>query len=635
MVIHMSTQDTAQSALRKPLRLWPGIALAVLLLLVKFAVPMALPDEGIIGMLGAVLCGAVIGVWWLLFSRAPWVERIGTIALMIAAVFLTVRIVHPSIANAGMGMMLPMFSIPVLGVALVAALAATRGLSSGSRRAAIAAAILVGCGAFTAIRTGGITGDGASDLHWRWTRTPEELLLARAGNESFELDSAGKTRPAPATTVTPVGTPLQFDPAKPIEPAPRSGLIRAGSTKDPAAVPAAMPMTPARTRTRAEWPGFRGPNRDDIIPGVRINTDWSASPPVEIWRRPVGPGWSSFAVHGDVLYTQEQRGDDEIVAAYSVKTGAPVWRHSDRVRFWESNGGAGPRATPTPSDGRVYTLGATGVLNALNASNGTVVWSRNLASDTNKKVPGWGFASSPLVADDVVIVAATGTLVAYDAATGKPRWFGPSHKGGYSSPHRATIDGVEQILLMTADGVLSVAPADGKLLWEHAWPGVPIIQPAVAPDGDVLISTGDSMGATGIRRVAVAHRSGQWTAEERWTSSGLKPYFNDFVIHKGHVFGFDNSILACIDLADGTRKWKGGRYGHGQLMLLPDQDVLLVLSEEGELVLVAATPEKFTELARFPALEGKTWNHPVLVGDVLLVRNDHEMAAFRVTLAGR
>jgi len=161
------------------------------------------------------------------------------------------------------------------------------------------------------------------------------------------------------------------------------------------------------------------------------------------------------------------------------------------------------------------------------------------------------------------------------------------------------------------------------------------VQPALTPDGGVLINAMSMMGGMGTRRLAVAHGDGGWTVEERWTSNGLKPYFNDFVIHKGHAFGFDGNILACIDLQDGKRKWKGGRFGNGQLVLLPDQDLLLVTSEDGELALVSATPDKFTELARLEVLKSKTWNHPALIGDTLLVRNGEEMAAFRLSLADR
>src|SRR6185295_9681559 len=380
---------------------------------------------------------------------------------------------------------------------------------------------------------------------------------------------------------------------------------------------------------------FRGPNRDGVVHAASIKTDWNATPPVQLWRHPIGPGWSSFAVGGEFVYTQEQLGEDEVVACFTLSTGDKVWSHSDKVRFWESNAGAGPRATPTLGGNRVYAFGATGVLNALDAATGAVVWSRDVAREADEQVPMWGFSSSPLIVDDTVVIAASGRLAAYDIATGTRRWLGPEQRGSYSSPQLATIGGVKQILLLTADGAIGVAPADGSLLWEHKWPGgMTIVQPSIVADNEVLISTSGGAGGMGVRRLAIAHSAGGgWDVTERWTSIGLKPYFNDFVVHKGHAYGFDGSILSCIDLADGARKWKGGRYGDGQLVLLADQDLLVVVSEEGELALVSATPDQFKELARFPAIEGKTWNHPVVVGNTLLVRNGEEMAAFRLPLA--
>ena len=579
-----SKQADTTSSRQKPLRLWPGVVAVSLQWLTWLALPIFVPEAALFGVFGGVFGGLAVVVWWAFFSRAPRSERWGAVVLMIVALAATPRILHESVATAGMGMMPFFYIIPVLSLAFVVWAVAGRGLADAPRRVTMVATILLACGVWTVVRSDGMTGDGSLDLAWRWTQTPEERLLARAGD-----------------------------------------------------APPALPKASAATKTGADWPGFRGADRDGSIPGVRIETDWSASPPVELWRRPIGPGISSFAVSGDRLYTQEQRGDDEVVASYDLTTGEPVWRHHDAVRFWDSQAGAGPRGTPTVREGRVYTFGATGILNALDAASGAVVWSRNAASDTNATAPGWGFASSPLVVDDVVIVvAASGALVAYDVTTGHPRWSGPGPIAGesYSSPHLLTIDGVEQVLLMSGAGATSVAPADGTVLWEHAWPGAPIVQPSQTADGDVLLTTAGATGALGLRRLAVAHHHGGWTLDERWTSTRLKPYFNDFVVHDGHAIGFDGSILASIDLETGERAWKGGRYGHGQLVLLPDQDVLLVLSEDGELALVEATPDRFTELARVPALEGKTWNHPVLVDDVLLVRNDREMVAFRLTLAG-
>src|SRR5262249_42295602 len=158
--------------------------------------------------------------------------------------------------------------------------------------------------------------------------------------------------------------------------------------------------------------------------------------------------------------------EDEIVACYHLTTGKPVWRHADRARFWESNAGPGPRATPTLSDGRVYTLGATGIVNALDAGNGAVVWSRNAQTDTGAKRPDWGFAGSPLVAGDLVIVAVSGKLAAYDRATGNGKWYGPAFGASYSSPRLVTIDGTPQVVLVGGKGAVGVALTDGAQLWQ-------------------------------------------------------------------------------------------------------------------------------------------------------------------------
>jgi outer membrane protein assembly factor BamB len=612
---------------RKPLRLWPGVVVAALVVLGRFVLPLVWPDGGAAAVLVAVAGAALILIWWLFFSRAAWVERIGAIAVTVAAVVALKPLMHASIRGGMMGMMYPVFAVPaVVPVALVLWAAATRNRSDRFRRVTMVLTIVLACASWLLLRTDGILG-GTAQLAWRWTPTPEDRLLAQAADEPSAPKAAVEPAPSPAATIA-AAPPVPASDAKP------PATLASAEAVKPEAIKTDAPHAPAVVKA-AEWPGFRGPARDGVVRGAAIATDWSASPPVQMWRRPVGPGWSSFAVSGDLLYTQEQRGPDEIVACYRVSTGAPVWRHRDGVRFWESNGGAGPRGTPTLSGGRVYSLGATGILNALDAATGALVWSRNVSSDTHIKVPGWGFSSSPLVVDGRVVVAASGALAAYDENTGERRWTVASTGASYSSPQLMTLDGVPQIVLLTGNGAKSVSPSTGAVLWESPWEGsVTIVQPAVIGDRDVLISTTAGMGGMGTRRLAVAHAANRWTAEERWTSNGLKPYFNDSVVHKGYAFGFDGNILSCIDLNDGTRKWKGGRYGGGQLVLLADQDLLLVISEEGELALVNATPDQFTEVTRFPALEGKTWNHPVVVHGVLLVRNDQEMAAFRLPAGG-
>jgi|RhiMetdeSRZDD1v2_1073273.scaffolds.fasta_scaffold04845_11 outer membrane protein assembly factor BamB len=581
------TTATDRSKPRKPFRLWPGVVAAGLLVLLRYIVPAIAPDVmlgplplAFVAVMGGMAMSLVILGWWLFFSRAPWLERLAAILLMIAGLFLTYRLVDKSISGGAMGFLLFVLAVPILTVALVVWAVGSRRLSRGAQRLSMAAVLLLTCGAFTLIRTGGFTGDFDNDFHWRWTKTPEQRLLAQGADEPV-------ANSATAATVA--------------------------------------------SNSMADWPGFRGVERDGIVTGVRIETDWSKSHPVEMWRRPIGPGWSSFAVAGNLVYTQEQRGDDEEVTCYDLNTGKPIWRHHDAARFWESNAGAGPRGTPTLNKGRLYTLGATGIVNALDAGNGQVIWTRNAATDTKTKTPGWGFSGSPLVVDDLVIVAAAGNLIAYNVANGEPRWSTLDGGGGYSSPQLVKINGVAQVLLLNSKGAISVAPADGRKLWQFPLSSsARITQPAMTADGDVLVNEGEG---NALRRIAVANNSGAWSVQERWQSDGLNPYFNDFVVLGENAFGFSGSSIVCIDLKNGELKWKGGNFGHGQLLLLRDQSLLVVLTEQGEIALVKAAPDQFAELARIPAIKGKTWNHPVLVHDMLLVRNGEEMAAFRLPLA--
>ncbi len=606
-----------------PLRLWPGFFVVALQWSAWLGGPVVFGGVtgGYVSAIGGLAGGPAVVAWWVFFSRAPRSERWAAVLLTALALVATSRALHESIATGMMGMMFPMYAVPVMSLAFVGWAAASHRLAGRARFATMAATILLASGAWALLRSEGIRGGGSAQFAWRWAETAEERLLARPDvitPLSAEEPAAARTHPEGDET------PRSDEPAA-AEIEPRPGGDETVAAEQPAA-----------ETSQAAWPGFRGPHRDSVIRGTRIETDWAASAPVELWRRAVGPGWSSFAVQGDFLYTQEQRGEDEIVACYRLTTGEPVWRHQDAARFWEANAGAGPRATPTLHGGRVYAFGATGILNALDARDGSVVWSRDTASDADQKIPGWGFASSPLIVDDVVIVAAVGKLVGYDLATGDPRWFGPDGGHTYSSPHGVTLAGVPQVILMGKQGAASVAPADGKLLWEQPLASnTRIVQPAVTADGDLLVSGGES---SGMSRLNATSGPAGWTVEQRWESMRLKPYFNDFVVHRGHAFGFDGRILACIDIENGERKWKGGRYGQGQLVLLADQDLLLVLSEDGDLALVSATPDQFTELAKVSAIDGKTWNHPALAGDVLLVRNSEEMAAFRLTLnhgAGR
>jgi outer membrane protein assembly factor BamB len=320
-----------------------------------------------------------------------------------------------------------------------------------------------------------------------------------------------------------------------------------------------------------------------------------------------------------------------VVTAYDVATGRELWAHGWAGEFKEWMGGDGPRATPSWAGGRVYALGASGELRCLDDRTGTLVWRVNILDDNAAANLPWGMAASPLVVNDLVIVLPGGpagrSVAAYDAGSGARRWSALNDKQAYSSPMLATIDGVPQVLVLTATRLVAITPERGELLWEYPWPtanDINAAQPVVLPPSNrVLVSSGYGHGAAVLE---VTHDGGRFGTRLVWENTRLKNRFSSSVEHQGFIYGLDENILTCLDAATGETRWKAGRYGHGQFLLADGH--LVLLSEDGDLALVRATPEGHREVARFPVLDGKTWNHPALDDGRLLVRNLAEMAAF-------
>jgi outer membrane protein assembly factor BamB len=411
--------------------------------------------------------------------------------------------------------------------------------------------------------------------------------------------------------------------------------------------------------TPHDYPRFLGNGDWAEVHGVELETDWKAHPPLELWRREIGAGWSAFAVVGNYAVTQEQRGEHELVSCYRVDTGEPVWTHADDARFDPTDvagslGDVGPRATPTIVGERIFTQGGTGIVNCLDARTGRVLWSHNTTNEFGVPVAVWGKSGSPLVVDDTVIISVgapsrtevraknfNSSLVAFDIDSGDVRWAAGTRKASYASPVLATLAGEQQILVVNESWVTSHRASDGNVLWEHSW-GHPEDSTASASqplplEGDRLfLSKGYGIGASllEVRRDA----AGAFHVEPLWKPAikpVMKTKFCNVVVRDGFVYGLDDVLLQCIELESGKVRWKKRRtpeFGHGQIMLVGN--VILVLSEIGELALVAASPDEYRELASLPVLDDAnvTWNNPAFAPPYLLVRNNREAACYRLPL---
>jgi outer membrane protein assembly factor BamB len=401
--------------------------------------------------------------------------------------------------------------------------------------------------------------------------------------------------------------------------------------------PKLSPATPIAS-TPDDFPQFLGPNRDGYLPQVQLSHDWQATPPQILWRQIVGSGWSGFAVVADYALTLEQYGDEEFVTCRDLASGEMRWSHVVPGRHDDPQGGAGPRSTPTIHDSKVYALGATGILRCLHLSNGELVWQKDLRKEfgitdaEEMQAVMWGRANSPLIYSDLCIVPAGGkppvSVVAYDKERGDKRWAGGKTQISYASPAILTLCGKEQIVSVNESNLTGHEPETGKVLWSYDWPGhsngnASASQPQLAGDNLVFISKGYDEGAAVFR---VSELGGEYRTETVWKERrSLQTKFTNAVLVDGNAYGLSDGILQCVDLTNGKKRWAGGRYGHGQMLVAGD--VILVQTEDtGQLVMVAVDPKKHRELGRFKTLSTRSqaWNNLCLVGKRLLVRNADE-----------
>jgi outer membrane protein assembly factor BamB len=537
-----------------------------------------------VGFMAGLALSALVTIfflgWWF-FSRGlrRW-EKLAGFALILSEAILVGMFTHHTVG----GFTLWTIGLPLVGTLIVGWILLARKLGIPNPRFGFFGVVTLGWAFFLLIRVDGADASLHMQTHLRWTPTAEERFLARSSSE-------------------------------PVAKAKTSDL-----------------SVPSTSLTDNDWMAFRGPNRDGVITGTSLTTNWTKSPPTLIWKHSVGPAWSSLLVVGQRVFTQEQRGDKEMVVCYDAASGASVWVHEDVARFDETVSGPGPRATPTFSNGRLYTLGGTGLLNCLDAGTGELKWRQDIKEASGAKVPMWAFSSSPLVTEDLVIVYAGGEagkgLLAYHSQSGQLAWSGPAGASSYSSAQITVLVGTPQCLMLHDAGLTAFDVKTGAKLWETgvAMKGAPrCSQPRLISTNQLFVA---SLGGLGSSLIEVSTNGGGWAAVNKWDSKDLKPEFPDFVVYNGYAYGFDIGVFCCLDLTTGKRAWKEGRYGRGEVMLLRDQGLLLISSETGELVLLAADPTAHRELGRFQALEGKTWNHPVVRGGRVYLRNAQEMACY-------
>jgi outer membrane protein assembly factor BamB len=380
----------------------------------------------------------------------------------------------------------------------------------------------------------------------------------------------------------------------------------------------------ADDKDTAEWAQWRGPNRDGISSETGFLKSWPQEGPKVLWQIPLGDGYSGISIAHGKIYTMFAENNDEFVICLDASDGMEVWRFRSGTKFTEQRGD-GPRSMPTVHGDSVFALGTEGKLYALDAHDGTKLWSHNFVEEFDSNIPTWGFSSSPLIEGNLVLVEAGGkdekAIVAFDKKSGDVVWANHTDEVGYSSPIPIDFGGVRQIIFLTSKTLLSVAPENGQIYWKYSWPeGINIATPIFVPDDKIFISASYDKGAVLLKMIVDGDRIG---IEEVWKSRVMKNHFNSSVLQGDYLYGFDNAILTCIEANTGEEQWRHRGFEKGSLLLADGH--LIILGEGGKLALAEVSPNEYREKARFQLFDDKCWTVPTLAGGKLYLRTQKEM----------
>ena len=385
----------------------------------------------------------------------------------------------------------------------------------------------------------------------------------------------------------------------------------------------------AVAQTGGEWPQWRGANRDGISKETGLLKQWPEGGPPLVWKASgAGGGYSSFSISKGRLYTMGLRGDREFIIVFDITNGKEVWATPHGSAF-HNDRGDGPRGTPTIDGDRLYALGGSGDLTALDARTGKIVWSKNVLREFGGSNITWGISESPLVLGDKVLVNAGGpgaSIVALNKANGALIWKSQSDKAGYSSAIPVEVNGTTQVVFFTAERAVGLDAKDGHLLWEYGRPAnnVANVATPIARANRVFISSDYGTGG-GVVEIKADNK-----AQEIWFTKDMRNHHSSSVLIGDYLYGFSSAILTAIRFDTGEIAWRDRSVGKGSLVYADGN--LYCFSENGVVGLVEATPTGYKEKGRFRIAQGNlpTWTHPVVVGGRLYLRDQDTIYAFDV-----